>query len=503
MENIVDIFIIGGGINGTAIAADASGRGLSVALCESGDLASGTSSASTKLIHGGLRYLALYQFGLVKKALNEREVLMKRAPNLIYPLEFILPHNKHSQPSWLIKLGLFLYDHLAKKSLPRSTTINLQKNIRGNALLSSFKKGYSYYDCYTDDARLTILNAVSAKENGAAILTYTTFISAHREGDLWKVRLKKNKSSDQFFCYCKSLINVAGPWVSEVQEKIIDSPHFLKIKLVKGSHIIVPQLYPENFAYLLPHEDGRMIFAIPFEQDFTLIGTTEMVLPFNPIDHPIIEDSEKNYLCQVINHYFKKNITVNDIIGSYSGIRCLQDNKENNPSNITRESLFLLDTTEENTLPLITVIGGKLTMHRILAENIIDKLHPYFPKMRPKWTINKPLPGGDIKDNILSFQKKVKTQFSWLPDTIINRYVKNYGTRLFLILQNATGLTDLGIEFGAGLYQKEIEYLIAQEWAHTAEDILWRRTKLGLHFSQEQVKKLEEWLTTHKLNNKD
>lgn len=496
MENIIDIFIIGGGINGTAIAADAAGRGLSVVLCEKADFASETSSASTKLIHGGLRYLEQYQINVVKKALNEREILLQRAPHLIHPLEFILPHESRFRPAWFVRLGLFLYDHLAKKSsLPRSKMLSLKKNSRGDALVPSFKRGFSYYDCFTNDARLTILNAISAKEKGATLLTHTTFISAHREGNLWRIRLRNNKSLNEFFYYSKALINAAGPWIREIQEKIIDSPHFIKIKLSKGSHIIVPKLYEGNFAYILQNDDHRIIFTVPFEENFTLIGTTDIELS-NPISHIKITEEEKKYLLEITNHYFKKKITIDDITESYSGIRCLQTSSEKDPSRITREYSLLVDTTAENTLPLLTVIGGKITTHRLLAESVMDKLKIFFPNVGKEWTANCPLPGGNIENkDIVSFHQKIKNQFSWLPDELIDRYIKTYGTRLYLFLKNTTCLADLGIEFAAGLYQKEVEYLIEHEWAQSSDDILWRRTKLGLYFSKDDIKKLDDWLT--------
>lgn len=484
-----DIFVIGGGINGTAITADAAGRGLSVILCEKGDLACGTSSASTKLIHGGLRYLELYEFNLVRKALHECDVLMNRAPNLISPLEFVLPYENHLRPAWLIRLGLFFYDHLAKRErLPSSKSVNFQKDSRGAALLSSFKKGFSYYDCFTDDSRLVVLNALSAKDHGAEILTHTQFISAQRENGLWKIEVKAN-TGEIIFYSAKTLINVAGPYVRDVQKNIIGSTLKFNVELVKGSHIVVPKLYAGDFAYILQNADNRIVFAIPYENDFTLIGTTDVAFQSDLNEIKITPD-EINYLCNTINHYFKKHINPADIIWSYAGVRCLRGQEEENLSKITRDYQLLLE--DGNEAPLLTVIGGKLTTHRILAEDVLSKLQKYFPTMGKSWTADSPLPGSDFASHHYSeFYKKFSADYPWLPESITQRYAKNYGTRAYLLLENTHSMADLGEDFSTGLYQKEIEYLIKHEWAKTSEDILWRRTKLGLTITPSCVKKLD------------
>lgn len=490
MENLLDIFIIGGGINGTAIAADAAGRGLSVSLCEKKDLASGTSSMCSKLIHGGLRYLELYEFGLVRSALKEREILLKRAPHLIAPLEFILPYEKQLRPAWLIRLGLLFYDYLAlRRYLPHSKMLRLQKNI----LLPELKIGFSYFDCYVDDARLVIANALSAKNNGAEILTNTRFISAKRESSAWKIELKNSTSDTSFYRYAKTLINVGGPWVKQVQTQIQTTDLTYQIKLDKGSHIVVPKLYEGNMAYILQNKDKRVIFAIPFQEHFTLIGTTD--IPLSEIsDTTTITETEKEYLCNTINDYFKNQINTKSIIWSFSGVRCLQASDEKNPAKITRDYKFLIE--DKNNLPLLTVIGGKLTTHRLLAEQALDKLKPYFPGMGDAWTAHQPLPGGEVPENDFTlFLKEFKKTFSWLPDALATRYAKSYGTRANLLLDQSHSMSDLGIHFGQGLYQKEIEFLIKHEWAKTAEDILWRRTKLGLFFSLDETKKLVDFLT--------
>jgi glycerol-3-phosphate dehydrogenase len=492
-EILSDLFIIGGGINGTAIAADAAGRGLSITLCEKNDLASGTSSCSSKLIHGGLRYLELYEFGLVKKALHEREVLMKRAPNLITPLEFILPHESHLRPAWMIKLGLFLYDHLAKRQLlPSSKTIHLNSDDRGIELKTHLKKGFSYFDCSTDDARLVILNALSARENGATLLTRTEFVSAEPFDNTWKIQLKNVLTNEVFYCYSKALINVAGPWVKESQERIKGAQSF-DIQLVKGSHFIIPKLYEGDFAYILQNKDQRIIFAIPFEKHHTLIGTTDIKFHEN-LDNISISSEEEIYLCAIINEYFKKSISPKDIIWSYAGVRCLQDQNHNQkPSKITRDYSFHFEYIEQ--LPLLTVISGKLTTHRLLAEEALEKCRAIFPHLKPTWTANHPLPGSDfVHHDFKQFRKKFKNDFPWLPDPISDRYTKNYGTRVYSFLNGAKNTSDLGIHFGHGLYQIEVEFFLKQEWALTCDDILWRRTKLGLVFSDNEIKILDNWL---------
>ncbi len=492
MENESDIFIIGGGINGAAIAADAAGRGLSVSLCEKNDLASGTSSACSKLIHGGLRYLELYEFGLVRSALKEREILLARAPHLISPLEFILPHEKHLRPTWLIRIGLFLYDHLAKRHyLPRSKSLNLQKNSRGDALLPAFKTGFSYYDCFVDDSRLVIANALSAKNNGAEILTHTAFLSAKRDGSIWKIELQDAVSKNIFYRYAKTLINVGGPWVKEVQDNILTTDLTFEVELDKGSHMVVPKLYEGNFAYILQNSDNRIVFTIPFLEKFTLIGTTDIAFSEN-LDAVKITSIEQEYLLNVISQYFKKPLGKESIVWSYSGVRCLQASGEHNLKNITRDYKLLIEN--KNKLPLLTVIGGKLTTHRVLAEQVLEKLKPYYPRMSGDWTAHQPLPGGDfVNHDLTAFLKQFKKEYAWLPEDVVTRYAKSYGTRASLLLGQARQISDLGEYFGCGLYQKEVDYLMQHEWARTADDILWRRTKLGLFLSIEEAEKLNKF----------
>lgn len=488
-----DLFIIGGGINGAAIAADAAGRGLSVTLCEKSDIASATSSASTKLIHGGLRYLEFYEFNLVKKALHEREILLRKAPHLIMPLEFILPHEKHLRSVWLMWIGLFLYDHLSGKTvLPHSKYLNLKKTLFGKPLLDLFSKGFSYYDCFTDDARLTLLNALAAKEKGATILTRHEFISAHPENNQWHIQYKNLVTTEIIHCTAKIIINASGHWVNEIQQKI-NSKKYIPHQLVKGSHIIVPKLYEGDFAYLLQNRDKRIVFTIPYQTDFTLIGTTDVSFTENINQSIEIDNEEIQYLCKTINQYFKKTISSNDIVWTYSGLRCLQAKDKRKLSQITRDYKIQVDT--ENQPPLITIIGGKITTHRSLAEETMDRVKPFFSDIKPAWTAFSPLPGGDFPDqDFEKFFLKLKNDFPWLPEKICYRYARNYGTRAYYFLENAKNIKDLGGDFTNGLYEKELLYLIENEWAKTVDDILWRRTKLGLVMDIDAKNKIAEFL---------
>ena len=492
MEELIDLFVIGGGINGTAIAADAAGRGLSVILCEKNDLASGTSSASTKLIHGGLRYLELYDFKLVREALREREILMRKAPNLIKPLQFILPYETHLRPAWLIRLGLFLYDHLSSgNTLPNSSSVFFKNDPRGIALQDKYEKGFSYYDCSTDDARLVVLNAVQAEYDGARIHTQTDFVSATRENSHWKIELKNKITNKTIFCYAKALVNAAGPWINAIQKNILNAQHF-KVELVKGSHIVLPKLYEGDFAYILQNSDNRIIFTIPYLKEFTLIGTTDVAIS-DDLQNISIIDSEIEYLCKNVNRYFKKSISKENIISSYSGVRCLQSADTQNVSKISRDYKLILQS--ESNIPLLTIIGGKITTHRMLAEKTLTLLKPFFPKMKAAWTAKAALPGCDFGER--GFQKfylAFKKQFSWLDENLAYRYASQYGTRADILLENANSMLDLGEKFSDTLFQKEVEFLIKHEWACTSDDILWRRTKLGMFLSELEKNKLNQFI---------
>lgn len=483
-----DLLIIGGGINGTAIAADAAGRGLSVILCEKNDLASGTSSASTKLIHGGLRYLEQYDFKLVREALREREILLKTAAHLVHPLEFILPYEKNLRPAWMIQCGLFLYDHLyLGNSLPRSKKIKLDPKI----LKQNIETGFSYFDCQTDDARLVIANAQRAASHGALILPHTECVSAQRHQHAWQIELFNNNTQQKITVTAKVVINAAGPYAADVLTRIFKLNSSGKFHLDKGSHIVVPKLYPEQQAYLLQNNDGRVIFVIPYQDQFSLIGTTDNDNS-TELEHPIITPEEINYLCNAVNNHFSKTITPKDIVWSYSGVRALYDVKNTVAAKLSRE--YHLDLNTEQA-PLLTVYGGKLTTFRSLAEHVLAKLKNYFPKMGKAWTANTAIPGSDFNGlSLQQFIKKIQRQFPELPKSLLQRYVLTYGSNSIKLLNNAQQLSKLGQHFGADLYESEIKYLIENEWAQTANDILWRRTKLGLMITEGEKQKLICWL---------
>ncbi|WP_235602793.1 glycerol-3-phosphate dehydrogenase [Piscirickettsia litoralis] len=492
-----DLFIIGGGINGAGIAADAAGRGLTVTLCEQDDLASATSSASSKLIHGGLRYLEHYEFSLVKKALAEREILLKKAPHIIKPLQFILPHQKHLRPAWMIRAGLFLYDHLAKrKFLPKSRAHNLKTTIFGNNLKPELKRGFSYYDCQVDDARLVVLNALSAKEQGATILTRSKCILAKRHNNmLWYIKVQDQQTKIIKEYTAKAVINAAGPWASTILPDLTQAPSEYNLSLVKGSHIVVPKLYEGEHAYILQNADNRIVFAIPYEQDFTLIGTTDLAYEGNPA-HVEINDEETDYLISLINGYFEQGIQKSDILWSYSGVRPLLDDDSDNPSAITRDYKITID--DEHALPLVNIFGGKVTTYRTLAEQTLAKLQPYFPEMTAPWTANDHLPGGDLgHETFDKFFQTFHNQYAWLTQEFAHRLARSYGARAHCILRKSSAIADLGHHFGANLYEKEVVYLIEHEWAQSAEDILWRRSKLGLRLKEAEQKELTHWLSNY------
>lgn len=486
MKADYDLLIIGGGINGCGIARDAAGRGLRVLLVEMSDLASATSSRSTKLIHGGLRYLEYYDFLLVRKALTEREILLKAAPHIIHPVKFILPHEKHLRPRWMIRIGLFLYDHLGvRRTLGSSRQIRLDSNDPDNPLHSRFRDAFSYYDCAVDDARLVALNALDAREHGAEILTRTKFISARNRGDHWQVKISKGRKIT-----AKVLINAAGPWVSDIITDGLSLKAHNRLRLVKGSHIIVPKLYDGENAYLLQNADGRIIFAIPYEGHYTLIGTTDVPFDGDPslVD---ISGDEIDYLCHHINAYFKRTLSADDVISHYAGVRPLYDDATHEASAVTRD--FVLALRTDCGAPLLSVFGGKITTFRYLAEKALARLAEFFPHMTGPWTATVPLPGGDIADMAEFIQLK-QAEYPELDRELCQRYARLYGTRMDDMLRGRSEESRL---IGPGLYDFEAHFLIAQEWARTAEDILWRRTKLGLTWSAGEVEQLEGWLKSH------
>ncbi len=496
MDKIADIFIIGGGINGAGIAADAAGRGLSVILCEQNDLASATSSASTKLIHGGLRYLEYYDFALVKKALKEREILLNAAPHIIEPLRFLLPLHKGLRPAWLIRLGLFIYDHMGgRKILPATTSTNLNEGKYKDILKNQYIKAYEYSDCRVDDARLVVLNAMTARDHGAQILTRHKCTSAVREDNHWLITLENANNHKSYTIKAKALVNAAGPWVDHIINDVLKRNDKPLMRLVKGSHIIVPKLYDHDHAYLLQGADQRIIFTIPYHGKYTLIGTTDIDYKGSLSDVMISED-EIHYLCQMASDYFKKPIMPEHVVNHYSGVRPIYNDGANAAQEAKRDFVLKLDG-EENQPPLLNIIGGKITTYRVLSEKACKLLKPYFPKMTENWTATNPLPGGDFDfDQFADIQQKLAEDYPYLKIELIERYMRTYGTKAREVLKHVKSLSDMGPDFGAGLYLVEAQYLKQHEWAITADDILWRRTKLGFDINKDQRGALIHWLSS-------
>ena len=491
-DNEYDLLIIGGGINGAGIAADASGRGLKVLLCEQNDLASATSSNSSKLIHGGLRYLENYQFRLVREALREREVLLKKAPHIMWPLSFRLPHQAHLRSPWMIRVGLFIYDHLAwRNTLPASKAIEFNSD---SVLNSSITQGFEYADGWVDDARLVILNAQAAHNLGATIATRTRCIKAIRNADYWDVSLEQQASKQHLNIKAKSVVNAAGPWVASLFEDVFTQPTPHIVRLVKGSHIVVPRIHSQPVAYILQNEDNRIVFVIPYEQDYSLIGTTDEEYSGDIADVKISEQ-EIEYLISITNHYFKKPISEADIVHTFSGVRPLLDDKSTDAQAVTRDYKLILNN-EADHAPLLSVFGGKITTYRKLAENAVNKLAPFYPKMSGSWTKDTPLPGGDFS-NQAHLIAQLENSYPWLPIDTLKRMARSYGTLSYQLLGNSQAIGDLGYHFGHGLYAKEVDYLVNHEWAKSSADILWRRTKLGLRFTEKQVIALGQYLTKH------
>lgn len=503
MKTSVDLLVVGGGINGVGIARDAAGRGLSVMLCEKDDLASHTSSASTKLIHGGLRYLEHYEFSLVRKALQEREILLRAAPHIISPLRFVMPHAPHLRPAWLIRLGLFLYDNLSKRQvLFGSRTIQFKSHVSGEALQTSFTSGFVYSDAWVDDARLVVLNAMSARELGATILTRTRLVSAQPEqqGLLkgWRAQLQY---SDQqtFNVHARCIVNATGPWVSSfLSEQIQSNRAHHQIKLVKGSHIVTKKLFDHHYAYIFQNPDHRIVFAIPYLDKYTLIGTTDVDYQDDP-NAVSITDKEINYLCDSINSYFKRAIFPADVIWTYSGVWPLieQELAAATPSHLsalTRD--YHLEMSDEQA-PLLSVFGGKITTFRRLAEEALEILRPVLNIRASSWTSNALLPGGDVRHGDFNrFLAEFQQHYDWLPKPLAERYAHAYGTRAMQLLKGCTCMANLGEELSPGLFEQEARYLVDHEWAQQIDDILWRRTKLGLAATQESRERLTHWLAT-------
>lgn len=492
-----DILIIGGGINGAGIARDAAGRGLRVLLCEKDDLASHTSSASTKLIHGGLRYLEHYDFALVRKALKEREVLLEAAPHIIWPLRFVLPHHKDLRPAWLIRLGLFLYDHLGgRERLPATRPVARGKSDVFAPLKASFTKGFEYSDCWVEDARLVVLNAVDAAARGAEIRTRSECVALTRVDSHWTARLRTDDGQTEDVT-AKTVINAAGPWVDQIAGLAQTSGNARQVRLVKGSHIIVPKLFDDPRCFIFQAGDGRIVFAIPYENGrFTLIGTTD--LPFEgDLDSVKASDEEVSYLCDLASTYFAREVTPSDVVTTYSGVRPLFEDQAANASSVTRDYVLKLD---QDGAPILSVIGGKITTYRKLAEDVLKRMKPILPVHEKAWTALATLPGGDIPDaDFDGFESDCATAYPWLAADLRHRLARTYGTRIHDILNGATDMADLGTAYGAGLSQREVDYLVSHEFARTADDIVQRRTKLGLHMTVDERAALETHMDTRAL----
>ncbi len=494
----VDLLIVGGGINGAGIARDAAGRGQKVLLCEQHDLAGATSSSSSKLIHGGLRYLELYEFRLVREALTEREVLLKAAPHIIWPLRFVLPHNALLRPAWLIRLGLFLYDNIGgRRTLPGTKSLNLRHGEQGAPLLAELVKGFEYSDCWVDDARLVMLNVLDAVAHGAEVLVGTRCTRVRRvgagTGSRWHATLTDMNTGAERQITARILVNAAGPWVDQFLQKGLGDNAAKNLKLVKGSHIIVPRMYDGTHAYILQNTDKRVVFAIPYEDQFTLIGTTDLIYEGDP-GEPAITQEETEYLCEAVNRYFEQQIGPADVVHTYSGVRPLYDDKEANPSAVTRDYVFDVKTEHGNT-PLLSIYGGKITTYRRLAEHALEKLERFLPGLGPAWTDSATLPGGDLPNGFDGLMAELQDSHGFLPAELAARYGRQYGSLCRQFLEGATSMADLGEEFGAGLYAREAAYLVDQEWARGADDILWRRTKLGLLMPAEGRARLDDWIS--------
>jgi len=490
-----DLIVVGGGVNGAGIARDAVGRGLSTLLVEKDDLAQGASSRSGKLVHGGLRYLEYYEFRLVREALIEREVLLKAAPHIIWPMRFVLPHSSEQRPAWLIRMGLFLYDHLGgRKLLPPTRAIDLREGPEGAPLKRDFVRAFEYSDCWVDDARLVVLNALDASRRGARVLTRTALVSARRAGERWNVTLSR-RAGDESSARARALVNAAGPWVEDVL-RTAGANSAKHVRLVKGSHIITRKFWDGEQAYLLQNADKRVIFVNPYENDLALIGTTDV--PFSGRAEDVAIDGEEiDYLLDVANRYFAKGPTRADVISAFSGVRPLFDDETDNASAVTRDYVLDLDAPAR-VAPLLSIFGGKITTYRRLAEHALEKLAPHLSdecRLVGSWTGGVPLPGGDFPTRGLgALVDDLARRYPWLDPAEAQRFARSYGTRAQRILDGAKARAALGRDFGAGLSEAEVRYLMREEFAQAAEDVLWRRSKLGLRLSDHEVEALRTFM---------
>jgi len=482
-----DLVVVGGGVNGAGIARDAQGRGLSTLLVEKDDLAQGTSSRSSKLVHGGLRYLEYYEFRLVREALIEREVLLAAAPHIVRPMRFVLPHSPEQRPFWLIRMGLLLYDHLGgRKVLPPTRSLDLRRKPEGAPLRKEFVRAFGYSDCWVDDARLVILNALDASARGARVLTRTALVAARREGDVWSVTLDGAKTAR-----ARAIVNAGGPWVEDVL-RAAGANSSKNVRLVKGSHIVTRKFWKGEQAYLLQNADKRVVFVNPYEGDLALIGTTDIPFAGRPEDVAIDED-EIDYLLRVVNRYFFDGPSRRDVLQTFSGVRPLFDDSSDNASAVTRDYVFDLDAPS-GAAPLLSIFGGKITTFRRLAEHALDKLKPFFPNMTGAWTDRAPLPGGELAaPDFDAFVTALRKRYPWLPEALLLGYARRYGARIHELISDANSLDGLGRSFGAGLTEREARFLVEREWARRADDILERRTKCCLHMSAQEREAFETW----------
>lgn len=511
----LDLFVIGGGVNGTGIARDAAGRGLSVALAEQSDLGAATSSASTKLFHGGLRYLEYFEFRLVREALREREVLLRAMPHISRPMRFVLPYRrdmrfdsttpvsklvgvfmpwlKGRRPAWQIRLGLFLYDQMGGgKILPGTKRVDLTRDQAGGPLQPGYQQAFEYSDCWVDDARLVVLNARDAHDRGATIHVRTRVTRAERHDGLWRITLEDLRTGTETQHHARCLVNATGPWVSQLLHGVIDTGTRDKIRLVRGSHIVTRRLFDHDRSYFFQGKDGRIVFAIPYEDNFTLIGTTDCEHS-DPDETPFCTEPEREYLCEFVSEYFEHPVTKEDIVWSYSGVRPLIDDGQSSASAASREYLLKLET--DGGAPLLCVFGGKITTYRKLAEAALAKLAPFFPELAGPWTAGATLPGGEsLLETLETLRKTLREQFPFLDEDWARRLLRCYGRDAWNILGNARSREDLGRDFGATLSEAELRWLVSREFAQTAEDVVWRRTKLGLLMSEEEIAALEEWM---------
>ena len=497
MDGIFDLAIIGGGINGCGIARDAAGRGNSVFLCEMNDLASGTSSVSTKLVHGGLRYLEYYEFRLVREALIEREILWRIAPHIIRPLRFVLPHHDGLRPAWLLRLGLFLYDHIGGRHLlPPTRSVDLRRDDVGKPLAANrYSIGFEYSDCFVDDARLVVLTARDAAERGAEIHTRTRAVEIAREDNLWRVTMEHALTGARSTIRARVLVNAAGPWVEEVLALGSGVNARAKVRLVQGSHIVVRKLYEHDRAYMFQNADGRIVFVIPYQDDFTLIGTTDRDYAGDP-GKVKASDQEIKYLCESVDEYLARPIRPEDVVWAYAGVRPLYDDGASEAKAATREYVFELDAP--GGVPLLSIYGGKITTHRRLAEEALEKLAPYLhgTSAREGWTGQSALPGGDMKvSDVAELSAELARRYPFLAAAHANRLAHAYGKRAYRWLGEAKSADDLGRRFGATLTEAEIMYLMSSEWACTADDVVWRRSKLGLRLKPSELADLQAWMS--------